>query len=78
MIVTCRGGFVPHPIRPKKTYLDQLGLGTDQPLHILNLVRYKDKASYAEGSTFEESHWTGHDAETLTHCSGPIVIRTDG
>lgn len=62
-----------------KAYAAMQNLPADQPLHMLNMIRFKDKASYEEGSAFAAKGWTGEQAyaEYSRH-SGPIANRTGG
>lgn len=62
-----------------KAYAAMQKLPADQPLHMLNMIRFKDKASYMEGSEFVAKGWTGQQAyaEYSRH-SSPIATRTGG
>lgn len=37
-------------------------LPRDQPIHLLNLIRYRERATYPEGSEFSGRGWTGAQA----------------
>lgn len=54
-------------------------LPADQPLHMLNMIRFKDRASYEKGSEFAAKAWTGEQAyaEYSRH-SSPIATRSGG
>ncbi len=60
----------------KKAYDAMLELPVDQPLDMLNMIRYKDKAVYEEGSEFAKKNWTGEQAyaEYRRH-SSPVARR---
>ncbi|MFK7842863.1 MAG: DUF1330 domain-containing protein [Sphingorhabdus sp.] len=62
-----------------KAYAAMQTLPVDQPLHMLNMIRFKDKASYKERSEFSVKGWTGERAyaEYSRH-SSPIATRTGG
>ncbi len=62
-----------------KAYAAMQKLPADQPLHMLNMIRFKDKASYEKGSEFAAKGWTGEQAYTeYSRHSGPIATRTGG
>lgn len=63
----------------EKAYVAMQKLPADQPLHMLNMIRFKDKAVYKEGSEFAAKGWTGEQAyaEYGRH-SSPIAARTGG
>lgn len=54
-------------------------LPTDQPIYMLNLLRFNDEAKYEEGSEFAKRGWTGEQAyaEYSGH-SSPIARRFGG
>lgn len=60
----------------KKAYDAMLELPVDEPLDMLNMIRYKDKAVYEEGSEFAKKGWTGEQAyaEYRRH-SSPVASR---
>lgn len=62
-----------------KAYAAMQKLPTDQPLHMLNMIRFKKKASYEKASEFAAKGWTGEQAyaEYSRH-SSPIANRTGG
>lgn len=62
-----------------KAYAEMQKLPVDQPLHMLNMIRFKDKASYEKGSEFAVKGWTGEQAyaEYSRH-SSPIAARAGG
>ncbi len=62
-----------------KAYAAMQTLPADQPLHMLNMIRFKDKASYQEDSEFAAKDWTGQQAyEEYSRHSSPIATRTGG
>ncbi|MEP3226608.1 MAG: DUF1330 domain-containing protein [Parasphingorhabdus sp.] len=54
-------------------------LPMDEEIHMLNMIKLKDKAEYPEGSEFAKKDWTGAQAyaEYRRH-AGPIVARLGG
>lgn len=51
----------------------------DEPIHMLNLLRYRDRAAYPEGHEHENKEWTGRQAyEEYGKTSGPIFRRVGG
>lgn len=69
-----------HPVYINSTpegYAAMQQLPADEPLLMLNIVRFKDKASYEEGSEFADRGLTGEQAyaEYSRH-SAPIANRT--
>ena len=38
------------------------GLPDDQPIYMLNMLRFRDKAEYLKGTEFSEKGWTGAEA----------------
>jgi len=62
-----------------KAYAAMQKLPTDEPLHMLNMIRFKDKADYKEGSEFAAKGWTGAQAYAeYNRRSSPIANRTGG
>lgn len=54
-------------------------LPRDQPIHMLNLLRYRDLAQYPEGHEHHGKGWTGKRAyEEYGITSGPIFTRLGG
>lgn len=54
-------------------------LPRDEPIHMLNLLRYRDLANYPEGHEHEGKGWTGRRAyEEYGRNSGPIFRRVGG
>lgn len=54
-------------------------LPRDEPIHMLNLLRYRDLANYPEGHEHEGKGWTGRRAyEEYGRTSGPIFRRLGG
>lgn len=62
-----------------RAYAAMQKLPVDQPLHMLNMIRFKDKASYEKENEFAAKGWTGEQAyaEYSRH-SSPIANRTGG
>lgn len=62
-----------------KAYAAMQKLPKDQPLHMLNMIRFADKATYEAGSEFAARGWTGAQAyaEYSRH-SGPIANKVGG
>lgn len=54
-------------------------LPMNEEIHMLNMIKLKDKAEYPEGSEFAKKGWTGAQAyaEYRRH-AGPIVARLGG
>jgi uncharacterized protein (DUF1330 family) len=54
-------------------------LPRDEPIHMLNLLRYRDRAEYPEGHEHAGKGWTGRRAyEEYGKTSGPIFRRVGG
>ena len=54
-------------------------LPRDEPIHMLNLLRYRDLADYPEGHEHHGNGWTGRRAyEEYGTASGPIFRRVGG
>lgn len=54
-------------------------LPRDQPIHMLNLLRYRDLAEYPEGHEHARAGWTGRRAyQEYGKTSGPIFVRVGG
>lgn len=54
-------------------------LPRDEPIHMLNLLRYRDLAEYPEGHALHGNGWTGRRAyEEYGKTSGPIFARVGG
>ncbi|MFW5634706.1 MAG: DUF1330 domain-containing protein [Erythrobacter sp.] len=54
-------------------------LPRDEPIHMLNLLLYRDKAEYPEGHEHADKGWTGRRAyEEYGRTSGPIFRRLGG
>lgn len=54
-------------------------LPRDEPIHMLNLLRYRDLAEYPEGHEHRENGWSGRRAyEEYGKTSGPIFRRVGG
>ncbi|WP_337661381.1 DUF1330 domain-containing protein [Erythrobacter sp. Alg231-14] len=62
-----------------EAYAKMHQLPTDEPIYMLNLLRFNDEAKYEEGSEFAANGWTGEQAyaEYSRH-SGPIAQRFGG
>lgn len=55
------------------------GLPRDEPIHMLNLLLYRDLAEYPEGHDHHGKGWTGRRAyEEYGKTSGPIFRRVGG
>lgn len=62
-----------------EAYTAMQGLPMDEPLQMLNMIRFKDKAEYAEGSEFAAKDWTGEQAYAeYSRRSSPIANRVGG
>ncbi|MEE4200441.1 DUF1330 domain-containing protein [Erythrobacter sp.] len=54
-------------------------LPRDQPIHMLNLLRYRDDAQYPDGHEHHGKGWSGRRAyEEYGKTSGPIFRRVGG
>jgi uncharacterized protein (DUF1330 family) len=54
-------------------------LPRDEPIHMLNLLRYRDMAQYPEGHEHHGNGWSGRRAyEEYGKTSGPIFRRVGG
>ena len=54
-------------------------LPRDEPIHMLNLLRYRDLAEYPEGHEHHGNGWSGRRAyEEYGRTSGPIFSRVGG
>tara|TARA_B100000678_G_scaffold28426_2_gene21080 strand:- start:20 stop:451 length:432 start_codon:yes stop_codon:yes gene_type:complete len=54
-------------------------LPRDEPIHMLNLVLYRDEADYPEGHEHAGKGWSGRRAyEEYGRTSGPIFARVGG
>ena len=54
-------------------------LPRDEPIHMLNLLRYRELAEYPEGHEHHASGWSGRRAyEEYGRTSGPIFRRVGG
>lgn len=54
-------------------------LPRDEPIHMLNLLRYRDLAEYPEGHEHHGNGWTGRRAyQEYGATSGPIFARVGG
>lgn len=62
-----------------EAYAQMQGLPMDEPLQMLNMIRFKEKAEYAEGSEFATKDWTGEQAYAeYSRRSSPIANRVGG
>ncbi len=61
----------------KRAYAAMQALPVNEPIYMLNMIRYNAKAKYQAGSKFAEKGWTGAQAymEYIRH-SAPIAERT--
>lgn len=63
----------------EKAYAAMQELPVDEPLYMLNMIRYNDLAKYDEGSEFASKGWSGSQAYAeYTRHSSPIAQRTGG
>ena len=63
----------------KEAYTAMQSLPMDQPLQMLNMIRYKDKANYDADSEFARKAWSGEEAYAeYTRLSSPIAKRYGG
>lgn len=54
-------------------------LPRDEPIHMLNLLRYRDLAEYPQGHEHHGNGWTGREAyREYGRTSGPIFERVGG
>lgn len=62
-----------------EAYAAMQGLPKDEPVQMLNMIRFKEKAEYAEGSEFAAKDWTGEQAYAeYSRRSSPIANRVGG
>lgn len=62
-----------------EAYAQMQSLPMDEPLQMLNMIRFKEKAEYAEGSEFAAKDWTGEQAYAeYSRRSSPIANRIGG
>ncbi len=62
-----------------EAYAAMQELPADEPLFMLNLIRFKDEAEYGERSEFAGRGWTGEQAYSeYSRISGPIAQRVGG
>lgn len=69
-----------HHIDPERAQFDAFkALPRDTPIHMLNLVRFKDKATYPEGHKLAGAGLSGADAYAHYGAnSGPVFQRVGG
>ncbi|NLJ52703.1 MAG: DUF1330 domain-containing protein [Intrasporangiaceae bacterium] len=67
-------------IDPGRASLDALReLPQDHPIHMLNLVRFRDLADYPEGHEHAGKGWSGRRAyQEYARASGPVFARLGG
>ena len=67
-------------IDPSRTNFEAFkDLPRDEPIHMLNLLRYRDEADYPEGHDNAGKGWTGRRAyQEYGKTSGPIFRRVGG
>ena len=67
-------------IDPSRANFDVFkGLPRDEPIHMLNLLRYRDQAIYPDGHEHAGKGWSGRRAyEEYGATSGPIFRRVGG
>ena len=67
-------------IDPSKTNFEAFkDLPRDQPIHMLNLLQYRDQAEYPEGHDNAGKDWSGRRAyKEYGKTSGPIFRRVGG
>ncbi|WP_108791323.1 DUF1330 domain-containing protein [Erythrobacter sp. Alg231-14] len=62
-----------------EAYAAMQQLPADEPILMLNLIRFNDQAEYEEGNEFAEKGWTGEQAYAeYSRFSGPIAQRVGG
>ena len=62
-----------------EAYAAMQQLPTEEPIYMLNLIRFNDEAKYEEGSEFAARGWTGEQAYAeYSRISGPIAQRFGG
>lgn len=62
-----------------EAYAAMQELPIDEPIFMLNLIRFKDEADYGEGSEFSSKGWTGEQAYAeYSRISSPIARRVGG
>ena len=67
-------------IDPSRANFDAFkALPRDRPIHMLNLLRYREQAKYPEGHDLADRGWSGRRAyEEYGRTSGPIFQRVGG
>ncbi|MEC9067983.1 MAG: DUF1330 domain-containing protein [Pseudomonadota bacterium] len=67
-------------IDPSRANFDAFkALPRDEPIHMLNLLLYRDRAEYPEGHEHADKGWSGRRAyEEYGKTSGPIFRRVGG
>ena len=69
----------PHVDPSPENFAAFKALARDEPIHMLNLLRYRDQAEYPEGHEHHGNGWTGRRAyEEYGKTSGPIFTRVGG
>ncbi|MEM7457830.1 MAG: DUF1330 domain-containing protein [Pseudomonadota bacterium] len=62
-----------------EAYAAMQALPMDQPLQMLNLIRFNDDAAYAEGSEFASKGWSGEQAYAeYSRLSAPFATGVGG
>ncbi len=62
-----------------EAYAAMQELPVDEPIFMLNLIRFKDEADYGERNEFASKGWTGEQAYAeYTRVSSPIAQRVGG
>ena len=71
---------MPHYIDPSRANFEAFkALPRDEPIHMLNLLLYRELAEYREGHEHAGKGWTGRRAyEEYGTTSGPIFRRVGG
>ena len=70
LAITAIAATTTHADDAKKTYVNSdpaayqamQALPGDETFHMLNMIRFRDKAEYPEDSEFAEKGWTGEEA----------------
>jgi len=63
----------------ESAYAEMLRLPKDEPLQMLNLIRFNDRANYAKTNSFHAKGWTGEQAYAeYSRVSSPIASREGG
>lgn len=61
-----------------KTVIEMLKLPMDEEIHLLNMMRFREKAQYPEGSEFANKGWTGAQAVAEFRRNAASVVEKVG